>query len=71
VKANIVQMPGFSGHADRDMLLRWLSALKKPPRQVFVVHGEESSARGFADLVMEKTGWQTSVPEYGDEVILD
>lgn len=71
VKAKIVQLDGFSGHADRDMLLRWLSALRKPPRQVFVVHGEQSSARGFADFVTEQTGWQTSVPDYGDEVILD
>lgn len=71
VKANIVKMDGFSGHADRDMLFRWLSALKKPPRQVFVVHGEESSAENFANFVVEQTGWQTSVPEYGDEVILD
>ena len=71
VKANVVQLNGFSGHADRDMLLRWLSALKKSPRHVFVVHGEESSARSFADFVTEKTGWQTSVPEYGDEVTLD
>jgi len=71
VKANIVQLHGFSGHADRDMLLRWLSALKEPPRHVFVVHGEESSARSFADFVTEQTGWQTSVPEYGDEVMLD
>ncbi|HEY41888.1 MAG TPA: MBL fold metallo-hydrolase [Dehalococcoidia bacterium] len=71
VKAKVVQLHGFSGHADRDMLLRWLSALKSPPRRVFVVHGEEKSARSFADFVAEQTGWQTSVPAYGDEVILD
>jgi metallo-beta-lactamase family protein len=71
VKARVVQLHGFSGHADRDMLFRWLSALKKPPRHVFIVHGEESSARSFADFVTEKTGWQTSVPEYGDQVTLD
>jgi metallo-beta-lactamase family protein len=70
VKARVVQLHGFSGHADRDMLFRWLSALKKPPRHVFIVHGEESSARSFADFVTEKTGWQTSVPEYGDQVTL-
>ena len=71
VKANIVQLPGFSGHADREMLFRWLSALKKPPRHVFVVHGEEDSARSFADFVTEQTGWQTSIPDYGDEIVLD
>ena len=71
VKAKIVQLNGFSGHADRDQLLRWLSALKRPPRRVFVVHGEEDSARSFADFVAERTGWDISVPSYGDEVILD
>jgi metallo-beta-lactamase family protein len=71
VKANIVKLDGFSGHADRDMLLQWLKALKKSPRHVFVVHGEERSATSFADFVKKKTGWQTSIPYYGDEVILD
>jgi metallo-beta-lactamase family protein len=71
VKAKVVQLHGFSAHADRDMLFRWLSAIEKPPRHVFVVHGEESSARSFADFVTEQTGWQTSVPDYGDEVTLD
>jgi metallo-beta-lactamase family protein len=71
VKANVVQLHGFSGHADRNMLFRWLSALKKPPRQVFVVHGEEDSARSFAEFVTEQTGWQISIPDYGDEVILE
>jgi len=71
VKAKIVQLNGFSGHADKEQLFRWLSALTKPPRQVFVVHGEEESARNFADFIATQTGWKTSVPDYGDEVILD
>jgi metallo-beta-lactamase family protein len=71
VRANVVQLHGLSGHADRDQLFRWLSALRKPPRRVFVVHGEEDSARSFADFVTEQTGWETSVPSYGDEAILD
>jgi len=71
VRASVAQIHGFSGHADRDQLLRWLSALKRPPRKVFVVHGEEDSASRFADFVAERTGWQTAVPQYGDEVVLD
>ena len=71
VKAKIVQMDGFSAHADRDELLHWLSAVKKSPRQVFVVHGEEEVSSSFAGLIKDKLGWNVSVPQYRDEVILD
>jgi metallo-beta-lactamase family protein len=71
VKARVVQINGFSAHADRDELLKWLSGLKKPPRRVFVVHGEPESAEHFADYIRQKTGWQVTVPAYQDEVVLD
>jgi metallo-beta-lactamase family protein len=71
VRARVSQIHGFSAHADRDELFRWLSSLKRPPKHVFVVHGEPEAANKFADFVRSKTGWNTSVPEYGQESILD
>ena len=71
VKARIVRVNGFSAHADKQELLEWLSALKKPPRKVFVVHGESESASHFADFIGRNTGWQVAVPAYKDEVVLD
>lgn len=71
VKARVVQIPGFSAHADREELLRWLSSLPKPPRKLFVVHGEAESAQRFAEYVREKTGWDIVVPEFREEVILN
>ena len=71
VRARIAQVHGFSAHADRDGLLRWLSGLKKAPRRVFVTHGETEAAQSFGEFVHSKTGWQVSVPDYGDEVLLD
>jgi metallo-beta-lactamase family protein len=71
VRAQIKQVNGFSAHADKDQLLKWVSSLKKPPRNIFVTHGESDVSLGFADLLREKTGWNVSVPEYRDEVILD
>jgi metallo-beta-lactamase family protein len=71
VKARIVQINGFSAHADKDELLHWLSAIKNQPRGVFVVHGEEEVANSFADYLKEKLGWNVSVPQYKDEVVLD
>jgi len=70
VTATVTQIHGFSAHADRDELLRWLSGLQKPPRHVFVTHGEPEAALHFASFVKEKRGWETSVPRYGEAVIL-
>ena len=71
VRARVSQINGFSAHADRDELFRWLSSLKRPPKHIFVVHGEPEAAKKFADFINSKTGWNTSVPEYGQESILD
>ena len=71
VRARVAQIHGFSAHADRDELFRWLSALQRAPRHLFVVHGESETASQFADFVRERTGWDISVPRYRDEAILD
>jgi len=64
VKANIEKIDGFSAHADLDGLLAWLSDIRKPPRCVFVTHGEEKAATSFAKIISEKTGWKTHAPQY-------
>jgi len=71
VRARIEQVSGFSAHADRDQLLKWISGLKKPPRHIFITHGESDVSLGFAGLIREKTGWNVSVPEFKDEVTLE
>jgi metallo-beta-lactamase family protein len=70
VKAKVVRIHGFSAHADRDELLKWLKELEAPPKGIFVVHGESESAKAFGDYVREQTGWDVSVPAYQDEVVL-
>ena len=71
VRARIIQLNGFSAHADRDQLLKWLSGLRRQPRLIFVTHGEPEISKYFAGFVKEKTGWETSVPRYRDEILLD
>lgn len=55
VKAEIVNLEGFSGHADRDGLLEWLGAFKTNPT-VFLVHGEIDAKHAFAEHAYEKLG---------------
>jgi metallo-beta-lactamase family protein len=71
VKARVARINGFSAHADREELLQWLNGLKKPPRKLFVVHGESESARHFADYIGQKMGWEVAVPAYQDQITLD
>ncbi|MFC2020418.1 MBL fold metallo-hydrolase RNA specificity domain-containing protein [Chloroflexota bacterium] len=70
VRAKIAQIHGFSAHADRNELFDWISRLKKAPRRVFITHGEARAAQSFGGFLREKTGWEVSIPEYGEEVSL-
>jgi metallo-beta-lactamase family protein len=71
VRARIVQIDGFSAHADRDELIKWLSSLRQPPRHLFVTHGESSVAQSFAGVVKDRMYWNISVPEYRSQSMLD
>ena len=71
VRARIAQLNGFSAHADRDGLVRWLSSLRKPPRRVFVTHGELDASQHLAGLIRSSHGWETIVPSYQEQVFLD
>ena len=71
VNAKVESLPGMSAHADRDELIRWLSALKRPPRRLFAVHGEAESAAAFADYIREKLGWSVHLPTYRETVTLE
>jgi metallo-beta-lactamase family protein len=71
VRANVAQLSGFSAHADRDELMRWLSGFRKPPRRLFVTHGESEVADLFSEYIRQKMAWEVSVPEYREQVLLD
>jgi metallo-beta-lactamase family protein len=71
VHARITKIEGFSAHADRDDLLKWLSKLSVNPRHIFVTHGEVTSAEQFSRYLNEKTGFKSSVPAFGFTAHLD
>jgi metallo-beta-lactamase family protein len=65
MRASIYTINGFSAHADQAELIGWLSFFKNSP-EVFIVHGEEEVAVSFGELVRERFGYKTHVPEKGD-----
>jgi metallo-beta-lactamase family protein len=70
VRAEVVHMDSLSAHADRDGLLAWLGALPRPPRRVFVNHGEPVAADALRLAIEEKFGWPVTVPEQGQRIAL-
>ena len=66
IRARIVQAHGFSAHADRSELGLWLGELERAPERVYVVHGEPSASRSFADMLAESRGWKPEIPGWGD-----
>jgi metallo-beta-lactamase family protein len=66
VKARIMQVHALSAHADRDEILHWLGGFSRPPRQVFIVHGEPESSQALREYIQRSFGWKASVPKTGD-----
>ena len=55
VKCEVVTMPYFSAHADRNGLLEFVS--NTPPeklKKIFVVHGELSQAEAFKETLVKR-----------------
>lgn len=71
VNAQIHNLEGFSGHADKDGLFTWLSGFQKVPKHVFLVHGEEESKEAFAYTVKEKLGYDPIVVTEQSEYVLE
>lgn len=71
VNAEIHNLEGFSGHADKEDLLDWLSAFTEPPKKIFLVHGEEEAKKAFACTVKQALGYDCTVVEDVSEYDLD
>lgn len=62
VRAGVSQIEGFSAHADRTSLLRWVDHFEIPPKHLFLVHGEPEVSEGLGNLIRDTRHWPVSVP---------
>ncbi|HEX6019013.1 MAG TPA: MBL fold metallo-hydrolase [Burkholderiaceae bacterium] len=70
VRAQVSALEGVSGHADANQVLDWLRALRKPPAQTFVVHGEPDAADALRLRIQDELQWSVQVPQHGAAVDL-
>ncbi|HMA53726.1 MAG TPA: MBL fold metallo-hydrolase [Acidobacteriota bacterium] len=71
VRARVTKINGFSAHADRKGLARWLDGFKTPPRRLFVIHGDADVAADMAERVRQERHWTVELPEYREVWDLD
>ena len=66
VAADIVQLEGLSGHADKNGLLKWVNSFEKKPEEVFVVHGEDAVCEAFTSFLKDEYKFKARAPYSGD-----
>ena len=70
VRADIRQLPGLSGHADKGGLIEWVNAFEKKLDRVFIVHGEDTTCNLFAECLKSEYGHKAYAPYSGTRVDL-
>ena len=64
-RAEVATIGGYSGHADRNELRRWLTGLGEIPNRAFTVHGETEQLQSMAELLRGLGVKQVDIPSLG------
>ncbi|MSU92154.1 MBL fold metallo-hydrolase, partial [Rhodobacteraceae bacterium 2CG4] len=70
IEAEVVQLQSFSGHADADEILRWMS-VGPAPEMTYLTHGEPVAADTLRFRVEHEHGRPVRVAEHLETVYLD
>ncbi|MNJ03990.1 hypothetical protein D3C73_1645510 [compost metagenome] len=64
----MVQLEGFSAHADSDAIIRWMHSAPHAPRMTYITHGEPDASEALRLRIKHELGWKARVPEYQETV---
>ncbi|MEI8134802.1 MAG: MBL fold metallo-hydrolase [bacterium] len=71
VKARIQTLNSYSGHADQDEILDWLKSMPKPPKKVFLTHGEDQARIALKAKIEAELHWTVEMPHLGQAINLE
>jgi len=66
IRAKVELLETLSSHADAEETIEWLRKFVKPPRQVFLNHGEPAASEALKEKIIETFGWRVVIPSYMD-----
>ncbi|GBC59400.1 MBL fold hydrolase [Desulfonema ishimotonii] len=69
LKAHVAKIGGFSGHADREEMRRFLKQSDLNIKRIALVHGEEEQTLSFADC-LKQDGYNVTVPRLGETLAI-
>ncbi|MFD8480278.1 MBL fold metallo-hydrolase RNA specificity domain-containing protein [Kitasatospora sp. NPDC059673] len=69
VRAEVVNVPAFSAHADAAEIVEWLRPAPAPSA-TYLVHGEPESSQVLRDRIDRELGWTAVVPRSGERVLV-
>lgn len=70
VKAELKEISSFSGHADRNEIMQWLSNFVKLPKKIYLNHGELKSSDSLRKIIEEKIKCECVIPLLNDKISL-
>jgi metallo-beta-lactamase family protein len=70
VRAEVCALGNLSAHADYSETLDWLRGLPRPPRRIYLNHGEPDAADALRRHIEETLGWSCEVADYRQRVDL-
>ncbi len=70
INCEVEQMMELSAHADYNEICQWLTHFEKPPKKVFITHGEPLAADSLRQKIEARFKWDAIVPEMAQEFIL-
>ena len=65
VHAEITALPGISGHADKQGLINWLTAMTPRAGKVFVNHGDDDACKAFVKCLRTEYQYDAVAPYSG------
>lgn len=71
VRAEVVPLQSFSGHADADEILAWMSGAARTPKATYITHGDPDAADTLRARIQRELGWQARVPEHLERVTVE
>jgi metallo-beta-lactamase family protein len=66
INAEVMSIDGYSAHADRDELRRWVRGLGGQVKRAFCVHGEPESLLAMKQILHEEGIAQVDIPKHGE-----
>lgn len=71
IRAEVVQLGSFSGHADADEILEWMRNARRAPTITYLTHGEPDAADTLRGRINRELRWQARVPEHLERIDLE